>query len=273
MNTLSAAARWNRILALAQRHFYVIRGHPLRMAEMVYWPLLDLLIWGYLSMWLNSLSGGTALVGNFVAFLLGALILWDLLFRAQQGVAITYLEEVWARNLLNLFVSPLSVSEYLLGTLFISLLKLSISGVITMVLAAVIYGFNILILGWPLVPFVVALILFGWALGIVSTAVVLRFGQGAESLAWIIAFVVQPVSAVFYPVSILPGWLQPVAWSLPATHVFEGMRAVLKTGELPLERLAWAFGLDAVAMAAAVAYFLWNFQLVRERGLLAKTGE
>lgn len=273
MNPLSVAARFNRILALAQRHFYVIRGHPLRIAEMVYWPLLDLLIWGYLSLWLNRLTGGAATFGNFLAFFLGALILWDLLFRAQQGVAITYLEEVWARNLLNLFVSPLSVGEYLVGTVFISLLKLSISVSITAVLAALIYGFNILVLGWPLVPFVVALMLFGWALGIVSTAVVLRFGQGAESLAWIIAFVVQPVSAVFYPVSILPGWLQPVAWSLPATHVFEGMRAVLKTGHVPVEHLAWAFALDAVAMAAAVAYFLWNYEVVRERGLLAKTGE
>lgn len=260
-----------RIWALMSRHFYVIRRNPMRVAELVYWPLLDLLVWGFLSMYLSKF--GTGLGVNFLAFFLGALILWDLLFRAQQGVSIAYLEEVWSRNLLNLFVSPLSVGEFLTATMLISLSKLAISTVFMAILAALFYGFNLLILGWNLVPFVVALLLMGWALGIFTTGLVLRFGQGAESLAWVLAFLFQPLSAVFYPVSVLPPFLQPVALSLPSTHVFEGMRAVIKTGVLPMHHLVWAIGLDVVYAVAAIAFFYWNFGVVKDRGLLAKTGE
>ncbi|HEY9857359.1 MAG TPA: ABC transporter permease [Stenomitos sp.] len=263
---------WQRIWALMSRHFYVIRRNPMRIAELVYWPLLDLLIWGFLSVYLNRF-GHTGAVPNFLAFFLGALILWDLLFRAQQGVSIAYLEEVWSRNLLNLFVSPLSVGEFLAATVLISLSKLALSTVLMSIFAALFYGFNILILGWSLLPFVTALLLMGWALGIFTTAVVLRYGQGAESLAWVLAFLFQPLSAVFYPVSVLPSAMRPLALALPSAHVFEGMRAVIRTGHVPLGHLAWAFGLDVVYAAASVAFFYWNFGVVRDRGLLAKTGE
>lgn len=263
---------WQRIWALMSRHFYVIRRNPMRVAELVYWPLLDLLIWGFLSVYLNKFgqAGG---VPNFLAFFLGALILWDLLFRAQQGVSIAYLEEVWSRNLLNLFVSPLSVGEFLTATVLISLSKLAISTVLMSILAGLFYGFNILILGWSLLPFVIALLLMGWALGIFTTGVVLRYGQGAESLAWVLAFLFQPLSAVFYPVSVLPPALQVVAWALPSAHVFEGMRAVIRTGQIPLQHLGWAFGLDVLYAAGAIAFFYATFAVVRDRGLLAKTGE
>lgn len=263
---------WQRIWALMSRHFYVIRRNPMRVAELVYWPLLDLLIWGFLSMYLGKLGPATGAT-NFLAFFLGGLILWDLLFRAQQGVSIAYLEEVWSRNLLNLFVSPLSVGEFLTATMLISLSKLALSTVLMSILAALFYGFNILILGWSLLPFVVALLLMGWALGIFTTGVVLRFGQGAESLAWVLAFLFQPLSAVFYPVSVLPAFLQPVALALPSSHIFEGMRAVIQSGTVPLHHLAWAFGLDVAYAAGAIAFFYWNFGVVKERGLLAKTGE
>lgn len=263
---------WQRIWALFSRHFYVIRRNPMRVAELVYWPLLDLLIWGFLSVYLNKV-GAAGAVPNFLAFFLGALILWDLLFRAQQGVSIAYLEEVWSRNLLNLFVSPLSVGEFLTSTVLISLAKLAVSTALMSTLAALFYGFNVLILGWSLLPFVAALLLMGWALGIFTTAIVLRFGQGAESLAWVLAFLFQPLSAVFYPVSVLPPALQAVAWALPSAHVFEGMRAVIRTGHVPLEHLYWAFGLDLLFAAGAIAYFYRTFATVRERGLLAKTGE
>lgn len=261
-----------RIWALMSRHFYVIRRNPMRLAELVYWPLLDLLVWGFLSVFLSRMGPGGAAT-NFLAFFLGALILWDLLFRAQQGVSIAYLEEVWSRNLLNLFVSPLSVGEFLASTVLISLSKLALSTILMSVFALVFYGFNILVLGWSLVPFVVALLLMGWALGIFTTGVVLRFGQGAESLAWVLAFLFQPLSAVFYPVAVLPGFLRPLALALPSAHVFEGMREVIRTGHVSLHHLGWALGLDVVYAAAAVAFFYWNFGVVRDRGLLAKTGE
>lgn len=261
----------HRVWALFIRHLYVIRRNPMRVAELVYWPLLDLLIWGFLSVFLSKV--GTGALPNFLAFFLGGLILWDLLFRAQQGVSIAYLEEVWSRNLLNLFVSPLSVGEFLSATILVSLAKLSISTVLMSMFAVAFYQFNVLILGWSLLPFILGLLLMGWALGITTTAIVLRFGQGAESLAWVLAYLFQPLSAVFYPVSVLPAALRQVALLLPSTHVFEGMRAVISTGHIPLNHLVWTFGLDALYGVLAIAFFYQTFAVVKDRGLLAKTGE
>lgn len=260
----------HRIWAVASRHFYIFKHSPVRVLEMIYWPFLDLVLWGFVSLYLRDFGAN---VPNFVAFFLGALILWDLLFRAQQGVSLAYLEEVWARNLLNLFVSPLTVAEFVAATMLISLVKLSFSAVMMAFLAFFLYHFNILAVGWALVPFVVNLLVFGWALGILTTALVLRLGQGAESLAWVVAFAFQPVACVFYPVSVLPGWLQPVALATPAAHVFEGMRAVLAGGALPWGHLGAAAGLNALLLGAAIAFFYRTFAVVKEKGLLAKTGE
>ncbi|MEB3196698.1 MAG: ABC transporter permease [Candidatus Sericytochromatia bacterium] len=263
--------RWHRVLALCSRHAYLYRRSPFRIAELVYWPFLDLVLWGFLSVWLHRIGPGDT--ANFVALLLGGLILWDLLFRAQQGVSLAYLEEVWSRNLLNLFVTPLTVTEFLLATMTVSLVKLAFSVSVMACLAWALYGFNLLSLGLALVPFVAILTIFGWALGTVTTALVLRFGQGAESLAWVLAFVVQPIACVFYPVSTLPGWLQPVALALPAAHVFEGMRAVIAHEAFPWHHLATAAGLDLLFVAAAGGFFHLTFKLALTRGLLAKTGE
>jgi ABC-2 type transport system permease protein len=261
----------HRIGALVTRHLYTYKHSPMRLVEMVYWPLLDLLVWGFLSVYLQR-AGGHAVPG-FVAYFIGALILWDLLFRAQQGVAIGYLEEVWARNLLNLFISPLTVWEYLASLIVVSLIKLTFSVAMMALLAMAIYGFNLLSLGWVLIPFAVNLMIMGWAVGIFTTALVLRFGQSAESLAWVLAFLFQPISAVFYPVSVLPPVLQVVAHGVPAAYVFEGMRAVIAGQGFPTTYLAWAFGLNAVYLAVAMGVFAWVFQIVRDRGLLGKVGE
>jgi ABC-2 type transport system permease protein len=260
-----------RLWAVTSRHLYVYRRSPVRLAEMIYWPFLDLVLWGFVSIYLRGMGSGAGT--NFIAFFVGALILWDLLFRAQQGVSLAYLEEVWARNLLNLFVSPLTVAEFLVSTLLISLAKLAFSVLVMGVLAFAFYGFNMLSLGLALVPFVVNLLLFGWALGIFTTAMVLRLGQGAESLAWVVAFAFQPLACVFYPVSVLPPWLQPVALATPASHIFEGMRMVISQGAFPMSQVLAALGLNAIYMGAAVWFFYRTFAFVREKGLLAKTGE
>lgn len=262
----------HRVWAIASRHLYIFRHSPIRVLEMVYWPLLDLLLWGFVSTSLGK-AGMAAGPNPFIAYFLGALILWDLLFRAQQGVSLAYLEEVWARNLLNLFVSPLTTAEFVMGTLVISLIKL-VPAVLTLVLGALLlYGFNITALGLALVPFALALLVFGWSLGIVTTSLVLRLGQGAESLAWVVAFAIQPIACVFYPLSALPAWLQPVAEITPAVYIFEGMRAVIAGKPLAWSSLGAAFGLDAIYMSLAVLFFAQIFAYARAQGLLAKTGE
>jgi ABC-2 type transport system permease protein len=260
----------HRIGALITRHLYTYRRSPMRLMELIYWPLLDLLVWGFVSVYLQRF--GTA-VPNFVAFFIGALILWDILFRAQQGISVTYLEEVWSRNLMNLFVSPLTVAEFLLATVIVSLGKLTVAALAMASLAVLFYQFNILTLGLSLFPFVANLLLFGWSLGVFTTALVLRFGQAAESLAWVLAFLFQPFSAVFYPVSVLPPWMQAIARFLPSSHVFEGMRAVISGQGMPWQNLGWAFGLNLLFVMGAVWFFYATFALVKQRGLLSKVGE
>jgi ABC-2 type transport system permease protein len=260
----------NRIFAIALRHLYLYKRSPSRLMEIFYWPLLDLLVWGFITIYLAQFQGT---LPDFVAFFLGALILWDILYRCQQGISVSFLEEVWSRNLLNLFVSPLRPGEYLIATMLISVFKLLSAALVTVILAWLMYSFNVFLIGFALIPFVLNLIFMGWAIGILTTTLILRYGQKAEILAWGLAFLFQPVSAVFYPVSVLPPFLQKIAWFIPATHVFEGMRSVIRNQGLPLEHLVWAFGLNAVYLFASLLLFYRIFTIVRQKGLLLRVGE
>lgn len=262
--------RPHRVLAVVSRHGYLHRRSPIRALELLYWPFLELLVWGFVSIWIQTVAGAA---GNFIAFFLGGFILWDLMFRAQQGLSMAYLEEVWSRNLMNLFVSPLTVGEFLAASGVVSLVKLTISTVVMAFLAATMYGFNVLTLGLSLVPFIAILLVFGWSMGVATMGLVMRFGQGAESLVWVVSFVIQPIACVFYPLSTLPTWLQPVALATPLVHVFEGMRAVIAGGGVPWRHLAIGAGLDLLYVIAAIAFFHKIFAIVRDRGLLARTGE
>ena len=155
------------------------------------------------------------------------MILWDVMFRSQQGVAISFLEDVWTRNLLNVFVAPVRPAEYLSAAFCVGFVRIGVTVIILGVLSWALFAFNILGFGWGLILFFANLLLFGWSLGVFSTALIMRYGQAAESFAWAVPFMVQPITAVYYPVSVMPGWLQWVALGLPSTHVFEGMRAVM----------------------------------------------
>ena len=260
----------HRILALVNRHLMLYKRSPQRMMEIVYWPLLDLMVWGFITVYLARFKEG---LPAFVAFFLGALILWDILFRAQQGICISFLEEIWSRNLLNLFVSPLRIGEFLASTMLVSLIKVIGAAIMTIGLAYLFYSFNLFMIGLSLFPFVINLVVTGWAIGIFTTAIILRYGQEAEVLAWGLAFLFQPVSAVFYPISVLPPWLQTIAKGIPAAHVFEGMRAVIETKNFPLTELYWAAGLNVLYLAVAILFFNGMFRIVKMKGLLVRVGE
>jgi len=259
-----------RITGFMLRYLYLYKRSFPRLLEIFYWPLLDLVVWGFVSVYLARYKGA---LPEFITFFIGALILWDILFRSQQGVSISFLEDLWSRNLLNLFVSPLTAAEYVVTLLAISAVKLLFTSAVMVALAWVLYSFDIFTLGLPLIPLVANLIIMGWSVGIITTAIILRFGQEAEVLAWGIALVFQPLSAVFYPLEVLPGWLQSVAWFIPSAHVFEGMRHVISTGALPVGHLAWAAALNCGYILAAVVFFSWNFKVVKQKGLLVKVGE
>lgn len=256
------------IWALVLRYIFLYTRNPVRLVEMVFWPVVDLLVWGNLTLFLQRNT--TQQFANYILFLLGAMILWDIMFRAQQGVAISFLEDVWTRNLLNVFVAPVRTSEYLGATFSVGVLRILITGLVLGSIAWFGYAFNVFILNWWLVPFFLNLMLFGWSLGMISTALILRWGQAAESLAWAVPFFIQPAVAVFYPVADMPGWAQPIAWSFPATYIFEGMREVMKTGSMNTTLLMQAFGLNLLYLGAASGLFLWILQVTRRRGLLTK---
>jgi ABC-2 type transport system permease protein len=238
--------------------------------EIFYWPFLDLVIWGFITLYLAKYQ---TQVPGFVTFFLGALILWDMLFRSQQGITISFLEELWARNLMNLFASPLKPSEFLAATMAMSIFKVTCVSIVMAVCALLFYSYNVFTIGLWLIPFVFNLVVTGWVIGVFTTSLIMRFGQEAEVLAWSMVFLFQPISCVFYPMDVLPFWLKPVAWANPAAHVFEGMRAVLSSGEAPLASLAWALGLNGLLLVAAVAWFYRTFAYCKDQGLLVRVGE
>ncbi len=260
----------HRIIALIVRHLYLYRRSLPRIMEIFYWPFLDLIIWGFITLYLARYQSQ---IPGFVTFFLGALILWDMLFRSQQGITISFLEEVWARNLMNLFASPLKPSEFLAATMAMSIFKVTCVSIVMTICALLFFSYNVLTTGLWLVPFVFNLVLTGWVIGVFTTSLIMRFGQEAEVLAWSMVFLFQPISCVFYPMEILPGWLKPVAWANPAAHVFEGMRAVLSLGEAPLINLAWAVGLNGLLLVAVIAWFYRTFAYCKDQGLLVRVGE
>ncbi len=257
-----------RVFALLLRQLYLYRRSMIRSLEIVYWPVMDLLVWGFLSVYVARLRGGGAVA---IAFLVGAMILWDIFFRVQQAISVSFLEDIWTRNLANVFVSPISTGEFLTATMLLGVLKVIVVGLLLAVLASVLYAFNIFHYGLPLLPFILNLIFSAWGMGIITTALILRFGQGAEALAWAVAFLFQPFSAVFYPVQVLPVPLQAIAWMLPTTYAFEGMRAVLDGHPLPWGYVAWAMVTNAVLLGIAAAVFARVMRIARELGLLLRT--
>jgi ABC-2 type transport system permease protein len=257
--------------AVFLRHFYLMTSSWPRVLELVYWPTVQVTLWGFIALWLARQSHALAQASGL---LLSAVLLWDTFFRSQLGVSVSFLEEMWARNLGHLFVSPLRPWELVIAMFAMSLVRTLIGVGGAAVLAVPIHGFAITEPFGPLlVLFFAGNLLFGWALGLIIAGLVLRLGIGAESLAWALVFLIQPVSAVYYPLSVLPDWLQAIGFILPPAHVFEGMRALLLEGRLDGAALAFAFALNGLWMAAAATAFLLLFASARRRGLLLQVGE
>lgn len=260
-----------RIWGLMYRHLALYRRSWPRVLELMYWPVLQMLVWGFVSAWLAGMQNNAASVTAGV--LLGGVLLWEVTLRSQMGFAISFLEEIWSRNLGHIFVAPLRPTELVAGLVAMSMLRTAIGVGPAILLAFLLYGFGIWTLGPVLVLYFAALMAMGWAVALGVTALILRHGAGAEALAWGVLFGLAPFSAVFYPVSVLPGWLQPISFAIPATHVFEGMRAALLDGQLAWDHLAYAFGLNLIWLGLAAWLFMAQFQAARVRGALMNIGE
>ena len=259
-----------RVGAMILRHWYLLRSSWPRLIEIIYWPAVNLLTWGLVQTYVQQHSGFFA---NAAGLIIGAMLLSDLLIRSQQGFSFAFLEELWSRNLGNLFMSPLRPSELIASLMVVSVIRLAIGMVPVSLVAIALFDFNIWGLGWVLALFFANLVLTGWAVGIVIAGILLRQGMGAESIAWTVIFAIVPITCVYYPVTTLPGFLQPVAWSLPPTYVFEGMRAALIRHEFRADLMGWAFLLNAVAISAAVWAFFRLLASARRQGSLLATDE
>lgn len=260
---------WLRTRGILRQNWYVMKHSPMRIFELFYWPVIEVVLWGFIA---TYLAGANADLPGGATILLGAVLLWDVMFRSQQELAVTQLIDVWDRNIVNLYASPLKQSEYVLGALIFSIIRVAIGTSFLVVMANLWFGFNLLTVGAVLAPALLALLVFGWALGLVIRATVMRFGSNAEVLAWSLAFLIQPVSAVFYPVSTLPGWLQTVAHGLPTANVFEAMRAYLASGVVLGGHLAWAMVQSVIYLGLAAMLAAFTYKRVRKLGLLAKPG-
>lgn len=261
---------FGRVGALCLRYVYLIASSWPRLLELVYWPILNLMTWGFLQKYAYSASGNALFVGGA---LVSGLLLWEVLFRGQIGFSVSFLEEIWSRNLGNLLMSPLRPMEFVAALMLMSLARLFVGLVPTAILAVAFFGFDFARLGIGLVAFFALLVITGWAVGLVVAGLILRHGLGAESLAWTIMFVFWPLCCVYYPLAVLPVWLKPFALALPPTYVFEGMRAVLSDGVLRMDLLAAAAGLNLVWFAIASWAFVRLLDSARSAGSLLSGGE
>ncbi len=254
-------------LAIALRQVYLVRGSLARVLPMFIWVAVDIVLWGYITRYLNTMtSAGRSLV----PVLLGAVLLWDFFTRVMQGVTMAFLEDVWSRNFLNIFASPLSIPEYLAGLIMSSIVTSAIGLTVMVVIATVVFGWSIAAYGPILVAFVLVLFVFGIAFGVLGCALVLRLGPSAEWLVWPIPALASPFAGVFYPIATLPGWMQVVARLLPPSYVFEGLRAVGAGGRTPAGALVSGGVLAVLYLLGACVVFVRVHRHAVRTGLIAR---
>ena len=253
----------HRVKAFMLRHAYEILATFDRKLDIIFWPTVDLLIFGLLSVYIQRLNVGA----NVAAAIIGGLILWSLVYNIQRDISVTLLEDMWSRNLFNLFATPLKVSEMLMGTLILSLLKAMVTISFTTFLAWQLFDLNLLSLGLVLAFYILNLFVFGWAFGCLTASIIFRFGARVQIFAWSLLAVLYPVSGVFYPLSTLPAALARIAQFLPISYVFEGLRELILYQRLPPSSdFVWIVVLNVIYLAMGVLVFVHGFKNAKQRG-------
>jgi ABC-2 type transport system permease protein len=258
---------FNRVAAIMLRQFYLYRGSPVRVVPLFAWVTVDIVLWGFITKYLNAVASSSF---NFVPGLLGAVLLWDFFIRVMQGVTTAFFEDVWSRNFLNIFATPLSISEYIAGLVLSAIATSSVGLAVMLVLASTVFGLSFFVYGLMLIPFLLALFVFGIALGVMACALVLRFGPASEWLIWPIPALLSPFAGVFYPISTLPLWMQSVSYLLPPSYVFEGMRRIVAGSAFSSSAVLWSNGLAALYVLLAALFFARIYQQAVRTGLIAR---
>lgn len=254
----------HRIIAVMFRHLYAFSRNFDRLTDSFYWPVLDIVLWGLTSVWVQK---SQAPVSNFILVLLTGLVYWQIVWRANYEISVNLLEEFWNQNLVNLFSTPLRLSEWIAAVMLIGLVKMLISIGVGVGAVFILYHLNILSVGWMTIPFFALLLMSGWILGFLGSSFIVYYGQKVQTIAWTMGFLFAPFSAVYYPVDVLPKWVQFISRLLPTTYVFEGMRMILATGTAPYDYLFKSIGLTVLYLSCAIWLFCTMFEKSRAKGL------
>lgn len=258
-----------RITALVLRYLFLLRSSWPRIIEISYWPTMQMIIWGFVSQHFSRSSPELTAGG----ILISVVLVWDCLFRSHISYTLSFLEELWSRNLGNLFVSPLRPREMIMALASISMMRTLIGMIPAAILAIPFFDVSVFQMGLPLLGFFLNLVLTGWAISQFVTGILIRYGLGAESLTWVLPFLIAPFSCIYYPLSTLPDWMQSIAVFIPTTYVFEGMRALLLGGSFEPELMLKGFALNFVYLILGLISFFVSFQAARRHGLLLQSGE
>lgn len=253
-----------RIRGVYLRYFYNLYKGFHSITDLFFWPFVDIILWGLTSVWMQNQNHHTLLP----TILMTALIFWQIARRGSIDVSSSLLLEFWNRNLVNIFSTPLKVSEWISGVILLGLSKLFMTICFGSMVVYSLFSLNVFSVGWAFLPFTISLIIFGWTIGFLAASVIIYFGQQMEVLAWMIAFVFAPFSAVFYPVDVLPVWGQFVAWSLPTTYIFEGMRSILNTGSFSINYFLISMGLNLIYLSLSICLFKVMFEKSRAKGFV-----
>ena len=255
--------KFHRVRAFLLRHWYEVVATIDRKVDIIFWPTIDLVAFGFLTIYMNKLNYQS----GFAGAILGGLILWTLVYNIQRDITVSLLEDAWSRNLYNLFSSPLKAEEVVLGSLILSFLKASITIVVLLLIAAGLFGFNLFTYGLPIVFFILNIFIFGWAFGYITASVVLRFGTKVQILAWSLIAILYPISGVFYPLDTLPVFLANIAKIFPVSHIFEALRAMILHGARPeMGTMLTIFILNFIFLSIGIFLFMRGFRSAKARG-------
>ncbi len=253
-----------RVLGVFLRYFFAMRKGLQHLSDLLYWPLIDILLWGLTSVWMQSQD---LRIQNLPLILMTALIFWQISWRGSIDISVSLLQELWQRNLVNLFSTPLKFSEWIAGVILISLCKLVFTILFGTLVVYLLYALNVFTIGWAFLPFAASLLIFGWSIGFLASSAIIYWGHKVEMFAWMIGGLFAPFSAVFYPVEVLPQWAHVICWCLPTTYIFEGMRSILHTGTFPMGYFWISIALNILFLAASSSLFRFAFEKSRSKGL------
>lgn len=252
-----------RVMAVMVRHFYNFRHNWDRISDNFYWPAIDILLWGLTSQYLLKVGQ----LPNIALILLTGLVYWQIVWRSQYEITTNLLEEMWSRNMVNFFASPLTVGEWIVGVVLLGVAKMAVSVGFASLLAFLLYAVNVYTVGFMFVPYMVLLLMMGWFVGFLVAGVIVSFGTRVQTLAWAGVYLLAPFTGIFYPIAILPDWAQQVARFVPASYVFEGMRKFLTDGTVSWGSLLTSFGLNVVYLLLAISLFVYLFNRRKKYGL------